>query len=65
MIVDKLDYILDNWCIKIVEDNLQNFKNDVFLVTTDFNGNNEIVIGDLLMKKLFIARIVEVGYIRQ
>lgn len=58
MIVEKLDYILDNWCIKIVEDNLQNFKNDMFLIIMDFNGNNEIVIGDLLVKKLFIARTV-------
>ena len=58
MIVEKLDYILDNWCIKIVKDNLQNFKNDMFLIIMDFNGNNEIVIGDLLVKKLFIARTV-------
>ena len=63
MIVDKLDYILDNWCIKIVEDNLQNFKNDVFLDAMDLNGNNGIVIGDLLVEKLFIARTVVVGNI--
>ena len=30
----------------------------MFLIIMDFNGNNEIVIGDLLVKKLFIARTV-------
>ena len=44
-------------------DNLQNFKNDVFLDAMDFNGNNGIVIGDLLVEKLFIARTVVVGNI--
>ena len=43
--------------------NLQNFKNDVFLDAMDLNGNNGIVIGDLLVEKLVIARTVVVGNI--